>query len=175
MAKHSDLDHTGVTGVPAAESFDESVHDAHDHTGVPGVGAGGALQADKVSRTSGDLSTTSTSFVDATGMSITMTTGARRVLVGVIAKGYVGTNGEYIELDIDIDGAGQGGTRGLAGARIATASSNQVNLSFTYLSDVLTAASHTIKLRWKGVNGNTANLVAQSASSPLVMWVQEQP
>lgn len=41
MAKHGDIDHTGVTGVPAAEAFTEAAHDAHDHTGVTGVGGGG--------------------------------------------------------------------------------------------------------------------------------------
>lgn len=37
---HDTYDHAGVTGVPAAEAFDETAHDAHDHTGIPGVGGG---------------------------------------------------------------------------------------------------------------------------------------
>jgi hypothetical protein len=35
---HDALDHTGLTGVPAAEAFTEAVHDTHDHDGLPGVG-----------------------------------------------------------------------------------------------------------------------------------------
>lgn len=37
-AAHDALDHTGLTGVPAAEAFTESVHAATDHTGITGVG-----------------------------------------------------------------------------------------------------------------------------------------
>lgn len=66
MAKHGDIDHTGITGVPDAEAFDETAHDAHDHTGVPGVGggAGGAiLQVVTAVSTTTDT-TTSTTLVD---------------------------------------------------------------------------------------------------------------
>jgi hypothetical protein len=34
---HDALDHTGLTGVPAAEAFTEAAHDLHDHTGLTGV------------------------------------------------------------------------------------------------------------------------------------------
>lgn len=151
-----------------------AIDDAGTVVGPFAAAGGGALQADKVVRTAGDLTTSSTSFVDATGMSITMTTGANRVLIGVIAIGAVNTNQEYIELTIDVDGTPQGGTRGLTRARFSTAAQDNRNLSFTYLTDTLTAASHTFKLQWKVVNGNTGTLFATSAAQPLTMWAVEQ-
>lgn len=44
-AAHNLVDHTGVPGVPAAESFTAPVHGAADHTGVPGVPAPEAFDA----------------------------------------------------------------------------------------------------------------------------------
>lgn len=35
---HDALDHTGLTGVPAAEAFTSEIHAGTDHTGLPGVG-----------------------------------------------------------------------------------------------------------------------------------------
>ena len=34
---HALIDHEGLPGVPAAETFTELVHDLHDHEGLPGV------------------------------------------------------------------------------------------------------------------------------------------
>lgn len=36
-AEHALIDHSGLTGVPAAETFTEAVHDLRDHEGLPGV------------------------------------------------------------------------------------------------------------------------------------------
>lgn len=36
--RHDALDHTGLTGIPAAEAFTEAVHALTDHTGLTGCG-----------------------------------------------------------------------------------------------------------------------------------------
>jgi len=133
--------------------------------------AGGVLKSDKASRTSGDLTTTSTTLVDATGMSITLITGARRCLVVVNATG-ANSSAERVILDLEIDGVAQGQTYGLA--QISLAATETGNLSFAFLTDVLAAGSHTIKLRWR-VTGGTGTLNANTSTGPLVMEVQEMP
>ena len=45
VASHTLLDHTGIPGVPAAETFTSPVHAATDHTGLPGVPAPEAFDA----------------------------------------------------------------------------------------------------------------------------------
>jgi hypothetical protein len=47
-AAHDALDHTGLTGVPAAEAFTEAVHDLHDHAGLTGVGNAFVVREDYV-------------------------------------------------------------------------------------------------------------------------------
>ena len=66
MVQHADIDHSGLTGIPAAPQSARHV------------------------RSAGDYTTTSTTFVDvdATNMSLTITTGARRCMVGFVGSGY---------------------------------------------------------------------------------------
>lgn len=44
-ADHATTDHTGLTGIPAAEAFTSPVHASTDHTGLPGVPAAEAFTA----------------------------------------------------------------------------------------------------------------------------------
>lgn len=136
------------------------------------LGGGGSGQAATVRRTAGDLATSSTSFVDATSLTITLTTAAHRCLVifSGMAQKSTWTN---VFVDIDVDGTRVGGSNGLTGATINNASAYDQNLSFSFLTDVLSAASHTIKVQWR-VNGGSATLFA-SATTPAVLSVIELP
>lgn len=134
-------------------------------------------------RTSGDYSITgagSDAFadVDATNLALTMTTGARRVLLGFQGTGATNNAAGGIFLDFMVDGVAQGGTQGLIIASQTTAS-EFMNCSFTYLTDVLTAASHTFKLRWRQAStAHTATLYGNTGASQLValqMYAIEQP
>jgi len=127
------------------------------------------LASDKVTLTSGNLSTASTTFIDATSMSVTITTSARRCLVIVSAVGSVNTAGN-IALDIDIDGSLQGGAYGLMHSK---SNNDAQNVSFSYLTAVLTAASHTFKLQWR-VDAQTGTLTADT-NTPLILSVIELP
>lgn len=136
------------------------------------AGAATALQSGRVVRSSGNITTTSTSFVDVTGASITITTGARKCLVGVVGVAHNSDVAGQVVLDVNIDGTREGAaaTTGLLNVRQHATASEHMNISFTHLTDTLTAASHTFKLQWL-VGTGTATILA---SDPVfVFWVAE--
>lgn len=120
-------------------------------------------------RTAGDVTTTSTSLVDLTGASITITTGARRVLLGITSEWENNTNTARNCYTWDVDGTNQAGTADwlhqfdTAGRQLLTS---------TWLTDVLTAASHTFKFRWR-VTAGTGTVTA-STGSKYRMYAIEQ-
>lgn len=140
---------------------------------VEGTGAGTFVE-DRVLDTATALqTTTSTTFVDVTGMSITLTTGARRCLIGAVATVDNTTSGQGVRLDIDIDGTRQGGSDGLVAATSYT-SNLPTNASFTYMTAALTAASHTFKLQFRATGG-TARIYQGGTGVYLEFWVTELP
>jgi hypothetical protein len=126
--------------------------------------AGGALASASFKRTTGNYTTTSSTFVDvdATNFALTITTGAHRVMLVFTGSGG-NTSADYIELDVTVDGTRQGGTGGLV---IMECQDSLVfkNLSFTYITDVLTAASHTFKLQYRVNSSGTATIQGGSSS-----------
>lgn len=107
-------------------------------------------------------------------MSITVTTGARRVLIGCAASGYVNNSAGTMAVDFTVDGTRVGGTTGglVTVGQHATASES-LDLSCTYLTDVLSAGSHTFKLQGKVFNA--AHTFTVNAADPVcVLWVAEQ-
>ncbi len=130
------------------------------------------LASDKKTRTSGDITTTSTTFVVLdTGLNITLTTGARRCLVVWTVNGKnSGTSNTRI--DVEIDGTRVGQTYGLVFAATASASFPNVNLSGSFITDALSAASHTFKLMGS-VDGGTGTFYASTGVSPIFFSVVE--
>lgn len=131
-------------------------------------------------RSSGDYTTTSTSVVDVDGtnLALTITTGARRVMVGFVGTVSHTNGGSQIYFDVAVDGTDQGQTSGpvfgLHGTRIVT-NGYIAAVGFTYLTDVLSAGSHTFKLRW-ATTGATATLQGGSTNRAFMeFWVQEMP
>ncbi len=129
-----------------------------------GAPSGGFIQYSQVARVAGDLTTSSATFVDATSMSVTITTGARRCLVNVIALMNLSAIA-YITLLID--GVNQGGTAGLG----AGASGTQSSAGFTFMTGVLSAGSHTFKLQWRSTSGSQT--LFASSVAPLILGVAE--
>jgi hypothetical protein len=100
------------------------------------------------------LTTTSSTFTPATGLSITMTTSGGDVLLNLSGWGSNNTVAGGVSLDFGVDGTAQGhATFGLAGFNSATANNAQ-NASFTYLVRSLAAGSHIFTVRW-GVTAST--------------------
>ena len=127
----------------------------------------------KVSLTTGDITTTSVAptFADATGMSVTITTKVSRCLVSVSASGkHSGT--DTICVDLSIDGVRQGQALGLCFSD--TAAQNR-NMSFTFVTGVLSAGSHLFKLQFANGAAGTMTLYASTTTSPLIMSVIELP
>jgi hypothetical protein len=126
------------------------------------------------SRTAGDYgSLTSASFadVDSTNLSLTITTGARRVMIAVAARGSMDAVNRALYLDVDLDGSRLGGTDGVVVNQAYTAGAI-LNMSFTYITDALSAASHTFKLQYK-VSTGTGTLMGNSSNTPLRFAVVE--
>lgn len=132
-----------------------------------GGGAATHLESDRVSRTAADVSTTNTTLTDVTGMSITKTTGARRVMMGFYGSGYNSLATNHVCTAFNVDGTD---TEEIIHSQ-SQASESQ-NMSCTYLTDVLSAASHTFKFRFRALSGGTATINA-SASFPAVFWIAE--
>lgn len=153
-----------VTGVAAANKLIVAA-DASN-------GSWQALASGKVSDTSGDKTTVSTSFVDLAA-GITITTGARRVMLVLSGSGSNGTVAKYIRFTFLVDGVNQGGTNyGLWTNRMPSTSVD-VSCCGTFITDVLAAGSHTFKVQWS-VDAGTGNFYA-SATEPLVFSAIELP
>ncbi|HEU0005381.1 MAG TPA: hypothetical protein VFS12_05255 [Terriglobia bacterium] len=131
-----------------------------------------ALASGLTVRTAGDLTTTNVapSWVDLTGMSITITTGAHRCLVTAVASGKHSAS-DTICLNLDIDGVSQGQGLGVCFADSLTGQNR--NLSFAWLTAALTAASHTFKLQFATGSAGTMTVYASAGTEALVFGVQE--
>lgn len=131
--------------------------------------APGDQQASRVTRTAGDVSTTSLTFVDLTGASITLTTGAHRCKVEFTASVFV-SGSVNIYLDLEIDGSRIGGDQGVIS--LHPGALLEGNGSFTYLTDVLSAGSHTFKIKVR-VNAGTGTVQAHTTTTPYFFTVIE--
>ncbi len=112
-----------------------------------------------------DITTSSTTFVDATGLSVTLTTVGDTVLAAVTMS--AGTTTVSAQLTVDLhDGAGrQGGSEGLV-SHLTPSSGLESNFSFVYLITGLTPGSNTIKVQWR-VSTGTGTIHATNQSATL--------
>jgi hypothetical protein len=157
-----------ILDLPTAEMDDTLVLAPDGAGGVEfraEAGGGGSLAAASYKRTSGNYSTASTTFVnvDGTNLSLSITTGARRVQIGFVGA-LSGSTQDTVLLDVTVDGTRVGGDRGITAQMIN--SPFYTNASFTFLTDVLSAASHTFNLQWATLGGATATLHGVTASNP---------
>lgn len=140
--------------------------------GGSGGGVTSIVQASVVSVSSGDLTTASTSFTDATGLTTTITTGGHRCLVIFSGWGNNSTSGQNTAVDLAIDGTRQGQTYGLAITGAGGTTGANGSLSFTFLTAVLSAASHTFKIQFRA-DGGTAKIWASAAVTAATITVIE--
>lgn len=113
----------------------------------------------RVVRTAGNITTTSTTLVDVTGATVTLTTGAFPVAYGVAHILSNVTAGVVVITNIAIDGVLQHGTSGLILRENVVDS--EFNGSFSAQSAALSAGSHTIKEQWR-VGSSTGTLYADA-------------
>lgn len=116
-----------------------------------------------------DFTTTSATYVDVTDLSITLTTGARRVLlICAIGRAGLDTTGVEAEFCFDIDGSD---TSDLGVFRCQTSASERSTVTIMYLTDVLTAASHTFKVNAK--SDGTATLALSGTATAMIFTALE--
>jgi len=133
-------------------------------------GGGGFAQIAIATRTAGDLTTSSTTYVDATGLTVTLTTGATRCMV-IFNGNAIVTSTAAGSIDVAVDGTRQGQAYGSA---IFQGSGASRSCSFTLMTGVLSAGSHTIKIQWKVDNGAaTGTLYASTTVSAATITVLE--
>lgn len=112
----------------------------------------------------GDRTTTSATYVDLTDASITLTTTGGRVALGFNGASFnSGANANAFSFSID--GAAEVGPAAEGLYRLT--GTTAAGVAMTYLTDALSAGSHTFKVRWK-TSGGTATARADSA-----FWAQE--
>lgn len=121
----------------------------------------GGTNAVRVSRDAGSVTTTSDALVDFTGATATITTAANPVQACFAATGNGGAAADGMYYNIDVDGVNLLGTAGLFSS--STTTSNE-DVSFCIQTAALTAASHTIKLRWRRDGTGTATTLCTAAS-----------
>lgn len=147
--------------------------DAGTETGLAGgVGGGGEFTEISTLKLTGggaDINTTSTSFVDLTGASITMTTAAVRCLVIVSLMAINSNAGQSVCFDVDIDGTRFANTTNGIARMVGT---TWTPIQFQFFTDVLSAASHTFKIQWR-VSANTGGVANQTTTSPIIFQVVE--
>ncbi len=109
-----------------------------------------------------DLTTTSTSFVDITDLTTSLTTKGGDVMVSFKGDVRMSTLAK-LYFEIDLDGTPQVGDDGIGAGR-PEASPLGSFISFVWLLTGVSAAAHTIKLQWK-VEAQTATLYAGAGTS----------
>lgn len=114
----------------------------------------------KLKLTTGNITTASVVFIDAAGVTLTLATGANRALMFLSGTWNAPAN---LFMDFTVDGVRQGA--GANGLGYFNAHNYNCALSYSYLSDVLTAGSHTFKMQWM-VDAGTGTIQA-TATVPL--------
>lgn len=144
---------------------------------LPSSGGGFSGDSDSYEADEGsDYTTTSTTFVDvdATNLSLTITTTGGNVMVGYSGTVRIDTVGAHVHLNVDVDGSVVAADDGIVSMRSTGVTIN--SMSFVYLVTGLSAGSHTFKLQWK-VSSSTATLYAGAGTSNNDIhpqfWVQE--
>lgn len=108
------------------------------------------------------LSTTAHDFVDvdATKLSLTLTTHGGDVLLGFTGTVRNNARAGTTYINVAVDGVDYIADDGLIGVRIATDGDQSRNkpVSFVMLISGLSAGSHSFKLRWKASRTSTASM-----------------
>jgi len=150
-------DAIGVAELSATGTASSSVFLRGDNAW--GAAGGTAPVFGRVARTSGSVTTTSTSLVDITGATVTLTTGAFPVQISVAQSTSLSVI-DNMQFNIDVDS----GTllMGSQGMLLSSHAANmRVDASFSVQTAVLSAASHTFKAQWK-VDAGTGTVYADS-------------
>ncbi len=124
-----------------------------------------------VNKSDASFTTTSGTFVDVTGLSITVTTGANRVLLMSSFSTEIST-ASYECFTFDIDGTDVGGSNGLFRHQLPNAN-QPIAVCMYYLTNTLSAASHTFKVNMFAASGYTGKIIASTTDSHALFFAVE--
>jgi len=114
------------------------------------------------------LASVSWTDIDATDLSIAITTTGGVVEVGFIGNFSYATTSRSGKVDVDIDGNRVGTDDGLALVRGVGTETAYASVGFVVRKEGLTAAAHTIKMQWKCENAaDTLTLYAGAGTANL--------
>jgi len=119
------------------------------------------------------ITTTSTSWTNVTGLSVTLTTSGGTIMVGFTAVTSMST-GTATHFNIAVDGVDQASS---TDGYTYSVSSPVNTVSPVILLEGIAAGTHTFQLRWKNNSGATTTLYAESSGAAVKMlpmfWVRE--
>jgi len=116
---------------------------------------GGTIQASYVQPVA-NLSTTSGTFVDISGITITLTTGNETVIAQLGMSVNTSTAGGVADVRLLVDGVAKAGTSAKPGGSSAASMT-------TLWAGALSSGSHTVKAQWR-VSGGTLSCNVSSSS-----------
>lgn len=110
-----------------------------------------------------NYTTTATSFADVStsDLSLTVTTTGGRVLVGFTANVYVVATAVRAYFNITVDGVAAVADDGLI---VMQASANPSLVSFVFMTDILSVATHMIRVQWK-TNAGTLGMYSGAGTA----------
>lgn len=130
-------------------------------------------------RTAGNYTTTAATFgdIDGTNASFTLTVRANaRILMGMAGASNCNNTAGGTWFDAVVDGTRQGGDLGLTGYGQHSTASEAFPIGWSYLTDQLSAGSHTVKWQWRTATaGQTSTLFGSTTSGQLncTFWAVE--
>jgi uncharacterized protein YrrD len=131
------------------------------------------LVSSRCSIVSGNFTFTASGFVniDTNTVSLTITTqGNTKVIIGVTGSCKDDAGGNSMCFDITQDGTRLGGVNGIM-FLTSTGANYTLPIAINFMTDVLSAGSHTFKLQTY-TSGGTMTIYANT-TAPLNFWVQE--
>jgi hypothetical protein len=137
-------------------------------------GGGGSLANAVYTRTAGDYTITSSSFIDldSTNMVLTITTGVHRVLALFCGTAVLGGVNQSLRLDLLVDGTSVSNSGGIySGESYSTDPTTPIN--FSWMTAVLGAGSHTFKVRVRVSAGATGIIIGGTSGLNCQFSVQE--
>jgi hypothetical protein len=138
----------GASGVPALLNIGSANQVLTSNGTTASWSAPSVQNTDTVTRTAGDVTTTSTTLVDLTGMTLTKITATGKVQIWF--SGSFRNDGSNVDMywAFDVDGTPTGELVDQEGG-----ANNWRNISFHHQTAALTAASHTFKVQWRVGSG----------------------
>jgi hypothetical protein len=139
------------------------------------LGAALNLASNRVTRTGigSDLTTTSSTWadMDSTNLTITMTTGARRVMLTVTGMLSTDVAATSVGVGFSVDATGVPTEAAASTGVWATHMSTGIfyPISAVYITDVLSAASHTFRPRWNRRSGS-GTVTAEQGSNQFIIF-----